>query len=174
MLNALAAGDIAQYPMLTFALGTIAANHPDVINDIGFFGQPGSGRSQELRNDLGAGGLVHSEELAAHPRGHAFQAFLGSIAGAAAITAAAPPTGPYVVSGAVLPADTLPAVLDIQTYLDNNAAAPALEFLSPVKGPNLETITVAVGSGITSAADGAAQYDEDVKAAAQQQGLPGW
>ena len=66
------------------------------------------------------------------------------------------------------------AVLDVQAYLDKNAAAPALEFVSPIKGPNLENITVAVGSGIQSAEDGAAAYDEDVKASAEQQGLPGW
>ena len=37
-----------------------------------------------------------------------------------------------------------------------------------------EQITVAVGSGITAPADGASQYDEDVKKQAQQLGLPGW
>ena len=40
-LNLLAEGKIAQYPMLTFALSTIATNSPDAIADIGFFGQPG-------------------------------------------------------------------------------------------------------------------------------------
>ena len=52
--------------------------------------------------------------------------------------------------------------------------SPALEFLSPIKGPNLENITVEVGSGITPAEEGAEQYDEDVKKQAQQLGLPGW
>ena len=51
---------------------------------------------------------------------------------------------------------------------------PALEFLSPIKGPNLEKLTVEVGSGITSAADGAKRYDQDVKKQAQQLGLEGW
>jgi raffinose/stachyose/melibiose transport system substrate-binding protein len=62
----------------------------------------------------------------------------------------------------------------MQAYVDAGTALPALEFLSPVKGPNLEKITVEVGSGITSAADGAARYDEDVKAQAEQLGLEGW
>ena len=44
----------------------------------------------------------------------------------------------------------------------------------PIKGPNLEKITVEVGSGITTAEDGAALYDEDVKKQAQQLGLDGW
>jgi raffinose/stachyose/melibiose transport system substrate-binding protein len=51
---------------------------------------------------------------------------------------------------------------------------PALEFVSPVKGPALEQITVEVGSGIRSPQDAAARYDEDVKKQAQQLGLPGW
>jgi raffinose/stachyose/melibiose transport system substrate-binding protein len=90
------------------------------------------------------------------------------------ITAALAPTGPYVINGATLPADALPAVKDIQPYIDNEAAGPALEFLSPVKGPSLEQITVAVGSGINSAEEGAALYDQDVEKQAKQLGLPGW
>ena len=43
----------------------------------------------------------------------------------------------------------------------------ALEFLSPIKGPNLEKILVQVGSGITSAQVGAELYDQDVKQQAQ-------
>ena len=68
----------------------------------------------------------------------------------------------------------LPGVLDIQAYIDSNKAYPALEFVSPLKGPNLEQITVAVGSGLTSAADGAAQYDQDLEKQAKQLNLPGW
>ena len=50
----------------------------------------------------------------------------------------------------------------------------ALEFLSPIKGPNLEKILIQVGSGITTAPQGAALYDDDVKKQAQQLGLKGW
>jgi raffinose/stachyose/melibiose transport system substrate-binding protein len=52
--------------------------------------------------------------------------------------------------------------------------APALEFVSPIKGPNLENLTVEVGSGIRPAAEAAALYDEDVRKQAQQLGLAGW
>jgi raffinose/stachyose/melibiose transport system substrate-binding protein len=51
---------------------------------------------------------------------------------------------------------------------------PALEFLSPVKGPALEQITVEVGTGIRSAKDAAALYDQDVEKQAKQLGLPNW
>ena len=51
---------------------------------------------------------------------------------------------------------------------------PALEFVSPIKGPSLEQICVAVGTGQMDAATAAADYDEDVKKQAQQLGIPGW
>ena len=38
---------------------------------------------------------------------------------------------------------------DLQPYFDEGKTNLALEFLSPIKGPTLEQITVAVGSGIT-------------------------
>lgn len=73
-----------------------------------------------------------------------------------------------------MPDDVPGMVKDLQAYTDAGNSSPALEFLSPVKGPALEQITVEVGSGIRSAADGAALYDEDVKKQAEQLGLPGW
>ena len=88
-------------------------------------------------------------------------------------TAVAPP-GPFSVKGCDLPADVPAAVTDVARYVVRGAYSPALEFLSPVKGPSLEQITVEVGSGIRSAQDGAALYDEDVRKQAQQLGLPGW
>jgi raffinose/stachyose/melibiose transport system substrate-binding protein len=66
------------------------------------------------------------------------------------------------------------AIKEIQPYVDNGDVTPALEFLSPVKGPALEQITVEVGSGLRSAQRGAALYDQDVKKQAQQLGLEGW
>ncbi len=63
---------------------------------------------------------------------------------------------------------------DVQAYFDADKQSPALEFLSPVKGPNLEQICVEVGSGITPAADAAKLYDQDVQKQAQQLGLEGW
>ena len=79
-----------------------------------------------------------------------------------------------MIEGASLPDDVLPAVLDIQAYIDSGKTAPALEFLSPIKGPQLEFICVEVGSGPRDAADAAALYDQDVARQGEQLGLPGW
>ena len=175
-LNGLATGKFAQYPMLTFALGTIATNHPEAIQDIGFFGQPGTDAAKNCATIwMPAATYIPKtttgDKLAAAKD---FLAFIASVEGAEAATAAQPPSGPYVIKGAKLPADALPAVLDIQKYLDKNAATPALEFLSPVKGPSLEQITVAVGSGLNTAKEGATLYDKDIEKQAKQLGLPGW
>jgi raffinose/stachyose/melibiose transport system substrate-binding protein len=59
-------------------------------------------------------------------------------------------------------------------YIDAGNSASALEFLSPVKGPSLENLCVAVGTGQMTAEEAAAAYDEDVKKQAQQLNLPGW
>ena len=103
-----------------------------------------------------------------------FLAFVASTAGADALTAKVKPAGPYLIKGAKLPSDVLPFVKDLNGYIDSGNAYPALEFLSPVKGPNLEQICVAVGTGQMKPADAAAAYDKDVEKAAKQLNLPGW
>ena len=178
-LNMLAAGEIAQYPMLSFALGTINTDHPDQIKDIGFFAQPGTdAASNGATIWMPAGTYIPKTTEAKGADTFAaakdFLAFIASPAGSDVQSAASAPTGPYLIKGSKLPADTLPGVLDILAYIDSNKAYPALEFVSPLKGPNLEQITVAVGSGLTSAADGAAQYDQDLQKQAKQLNLPGW
>jgi raffinose/stachyose/melibiose transport system substrate-binding protein len=59
-------------------------------------------------------------------------------------------------------------------YFEAKATTPALEFVSPIKGPALEQITVEVGSGIRQPAEAAALYDDDVRKQAKQLGLPNW
>ncbi len=173
-LNMLAAGEVAHYPMLTFALAAIAANNPDKINDIGFFAQPGDDATKNGATVWMPAALYIPQSSTNIDVAKDFLCFVASVAGTEAMQAAVPPSGPYLIKGSTLPADALPAVLDLQKYLDTNMAAPALEFVSPVKGPSLEQITVEVGSGLRSAEDGAALYDQDIEKQAKQLGLPGW
>ena len=68
-----------------------------------------------------------------------------------------------------------PAVADLLPYFQKDGAtAPALEFLSPIKGPALEQITVEVGSGIRPAPTAPRSTTKTCKKQAQQLGLPGW
>ena len=103
-----------------------------------------------------------------------FLAFIASTAGVDAVKAKVPPQGPYMIKGAKLPDNALPAVKDLAAYVESNKAVPALEFFSPVKGPNLEQICAAVGSGQMTPQQGAENYDKDVEKQAKQLGLPGW
>jgi raffinose/stachyose/melibiose transport system substrate-binding protein len=170
----LAEGEVAHYPMLTFALSEINALDPEAAQNIGFFAQPGD-NAETNGMTLWMPGAAYIANTTEHEDvAKAFLAFIGSVEGTDVQTESAAPSGPYLVEGATLPDDVLPAVLDVQAYIDGGNVTPALEFLSPLKGPNLEHITVEVGSGLRTAEDAAALYDEDVEKQAQQLGLPGW
>ena len=167
-------GEVAQYPMLTFALGGMASIDAEAVKNVGFFAQPGPD-AETNGMTLWMPQAAYIAATTDHPEeAKDFLAFVASVEGTDAMTAAVAPQGPYLIEGATLPDDVLPAVKDVEKYIEAGAVLPALEFVSPVKGPNLEHITVEVGSGLRSAADGAALYDEDVEKQSQQLGLPGW
>jgi len=74
-----------------------------------------------------------------------------------------PLTGPYMVKGITLKSNLSTITKDMLRYVTvDGKTAPALEFVSPIKGPNLAKITVQVGSGLLSAKQGAVLYDKDV------------
>jgi raffinose/stachyose/melibiose transport system substrate-binding protein len=162
--------------MLSFAVGGIAANFPDQVDDIGFFAQPGT---DAATNGLtlwmpSATYIPVTTEGAQLEAARKFLGFIASVEGTEAMSAGSPPSGPYMIEGSSVPDDVPAAIKDIQPYIDAGTFSPALEFVSPIKGPALEQITVAVGSGINTAEEAAALYDQDVEKQAQQLGLPGW
>lgn len=173
-LRKIATGEGAHYPMLTFAVPTIGDLYPDQVDEVGFFAIPGDGPENGMTTWLSAG--VYAPADTEHPdEVKEFMAFVASVEGCDIQTEAIGAAGPYFVEGCELPDDVYRAVSDMLPYFESDETnAPALEFLSPIKGPALEQITVEVGSGIRSAADGAALYDEDVVKQAQQLGLEGW
>ncbi|MCS7070249.1 MAG: ABC transporter substrate-binding protein [Anaerolinea sp.] len=175
-LALLANGEVAHYPMLTFALSTIAANFPDKVNDIGFFAQPGNDPERNGATIwMPAGTYIPQTTTGARREAAlAFLGFIASLEGVEAINAVVTPNGPYLIEGAELPEDVLPAVRELAAYIESGNSYPALEFLSPIKGPNLEQLCVAVGTGQMTAEEAAANYDLDVQRQAQQLGLPGW
>jgi len=174
-LEKLANGEGAQYPILSFALPEIKVTFPDKLNDIGLFPLPGEDASKNALTVWLPGGVYIPKSTKNLEEAKKFQAFIASKAGCDSQTKAVGANGPYLVKGCDLPADVPTAVKDMLPYFeDESRNSPALEYLSPVKGPALEQITVEVGSGIRSAKDAAALYDEDVKKQAKQLNLPGW
>ncbi|EPX87880.1 ABC-type sugar transport system, periplasmic component [Rubellimicrobium thermophilum DSM 16684] len=174
-MRMVATGEGAHYPMLTFGIGTLKQNHPEHLDDVGFFAQPGT---DPERNGLTVwmpaalyvpADTPHAEEAVA------FLNFVASPEGCRIMMEAVGASGPYLIRGCDLPEDVPQAVRDMMPYFEEDGrTAPALEFLSPVKGPALEQITVEVGSGIRDAASAAALYDQDVEKQARQLGLPNW
>jgi raffinose/stachyose/melibiose transport system substrate-binding protein len=175
-IKLLANGDGAHYPMLSGAIASVVAGYPDKVGDIGYFGIPGT----DVATSGTTGWIPAAMYIPKSTTGAKLEAAKKFLAYATTAEAcdvqskAAAPTGPYVIKECTLPADVPPAVNDIQKYFTDGKVTPALEYLSPIKGPALEQITVEVGSGIRPAKDGAALYDKDVRKQAQQLGLPGW
>lgn len=174
-LRMVATGEGVHYPMLTFAVNTIAELYPDNLDDVGFFALPGDNAEENSLTTWMPAAVYIAQNSEHQEEAKRFLAFIASPEGCEAMTDAGAATGPYMVEGCTLPEDVPQAVSDLLPYFEEGGnAAPALEFLSPIKGPALEQITVEVGSGIRSAAEGAALYDEDVRKQAQQLGLPNW
>jgi raffinose/stachyose/melibiose transport system substrate-binding protein len=170
-MKMLASGKGAQFPLLTFPVGQLPK---DQQQKIGFFGIPGDDASKAGATIWEPGAAYVAKSSKNVDLAKKFLAFIASPAGAEAYSKGQPPTGPYLIKGATLPADAPAVAKDIEAYIASKNVAPALEFLSPVKGPSLEQITVAVGTGQTPPEKGAAQYDDDVTKQAKQLGLPGW
>ncbi len=173
-LGMLARGEVGHYPMLSVVVPTIEADNPGAGEKIGFFAQPSDSADVNGATLWLPNALYISETSEVKDAAKDFLAWVTSIEGAEYVMSKIPPTGPIVLDGVTLPDNVLPAVTDVQAYVSSGNASPALEFVSPVKGPGLPQISVEVGSGIRSAEDGASTYDDDVEKQAKQLGLEGW
>jgi len=175
-LRMLAAGEGVQFPMLSNAIAALQTVAPDKVNDIGFFALPSDDAATNGATTWYPSG-IYVPNTTTDARLDAVKSFLAYIVspdGCQEFSEVSVLTGPLMITGCELPADVPPITKDVQAYFDAGAQSPALEFLSPVKGPSLEQITVEVGSGIRPAREGAALYDADVEKQAQQLGLAGW
>jgi raffinose/stachyose/melibiose transport system substrate-binding protein len=173
-LKMLIEGKGAHYPMVSTTLPPLLGTYPQAAKDIGFFGVPGNDPAKHgaTRWEPNAVYIAKTtKHLAAAKR---FLAFIASPPATQVVSKVAPPAGPFRLNGVTLPDNAPQIAKDLQAYIDKGMTVPALEFVSPLKGPSLEQITVAVGSGLTPPAKGAAQYDKDVEKQAKQLGLPGW
>ncbi|MDR2998790.1 MAG: extracellular solute-binding protein [Microbacterium sp.] len=175
-IGMLAKGEGAHYPMQTGAIASLKQNYPDNINDVGVFPVPAQKAEDTnltvwLPNAMYIPKTTEGDKLAAAKK---LLAFITSKGGCDIQNEYIQPSGPYAISTCELPDDVPVMLTEMQSYIDDGRSGTALEYLSPIKGPNLENILVEVGSGIRSAEDGAALYDEDVKKQAQQLGIEGW
>lgn len=170
----LAKGEGAHYPMATWVLAAINQNFPDKIGDIGFFAQPGDSADKNGVTLWMPTNISIPKTSKNIPAAKQFLEFFVSAEGLAAYMSVGAPDGAFAIKDVKLPDSVFPAVKDSLAYIDANKTAPALEFLSPVKGPNLPQICVQAGLGLKSPAECAAEYDRDVEKQAKQLMLPGW
>lgn len=167
-------GKGAHYAMLSASLPPLVDTMPQAATDVGFFGIPGTDPAKHGATIWEPPGIYIAKTTKNLDAAKKFLAYVASPAATDAVNKAVAPAGPYRIEGGKLPDNAIQVAKDLQAYIDQGASAPALEFVSPVKGPSLEQITVAVGSGLTKPAEGAAQYDKDVEKQAKQLGLDGW
>jgi raffinose/stachyose/melibiose transport system substrate-binding protein len=160
----LAEGEGAHYPMLTFAIANVQQLAPEHLDDVGFFAIPGDDAASNGLTVWMPNGLYIPQTTDQLDAAKRLVAFIASPEGCQIEIDTVGASGPYLIQGCTLPETVPPAVADLQQYFDQQGTT----------APALEQITVEVGSGIRSPADGAALYDEDVRKQAQQLGIEGW
>ncbi|ACQ81855.1 extracellular solute-binding protein family 1 [Beutenbergia cavernae DSM 12333] len=172
----LAEGEGAHYPILSYAIATIAQTHPDAVGDLGMFPVPGRSADVHGMTMWMPAGLYIPTSSDHVEEAKTFLEFLVGAEGCDVVNAQGDGgLGPQPIADCPLPEDAPQVSLDVESYLqDPETYSLALEYLSPVKGPALAQICVEVGSGTRTAVSGAELYDEDVEKQAQQLGLEGW
>jgi len=170
-VNRVVSGECAMYPMLTFVTASLPAAE---VNNVGFFAQPGDSASSYGLTTWMPMAMYIPKTSKHQAEAKKFLAFIASKAGTDARVKAEGYLSPFLTKDqSPAPASAPQATKDLAKLLKGKTA-PALEFISPIKGPNLLGICVQVATGQKTAAEGAALYDEDVVKQAQQLGLKGW
>ena len=173
-LYMLGTGEALYYPLLSHAMMAMLQDIPEYVPDIGFFAQPSDDPAIHGVTAFYPNALYVPKTAQNLPEVKKFLDFIGSVEGAELFMNNQGAQGPSLIRGAKMPSITPPAILEAIPYFESGHSAPAMEFIAPVKGPALEQICIEIGSGMRSAAEGAALYDEDCRKQAQQLRLPGW
>ncbi|MFP7296363.1 ABC transporter substrate-binding protein [Neobacillus niacini] len=173
-LKMLAEGSGVQYPSMSIGLIAIAKQYPDQVDDIGFFPQPGDNPDSNGLTVFMPAAIYINKNTQNLDAAKKWLEYFISPEGVKTYQASKSPIGPFAIKGLKVPNQVMPAVEDILTYFESGKITPALEYLSPLKGPNLPQITAKVGSGTISAKQGAQLYDQDLEKQAKQLGLKGW
>lgn len=174
-LEYLALGKGAHYPMLSAGIDTIVSNFPTKAPDIGFFAQPGTNAKSNGATVWMPSGVYIPKTTKVLDEAKKFVAWTVTKASFEVQNKAVPPSGPYFIKGAPVSGNLTGVFTDLYNYMQKPGASyPALEFLTPVKGPNLSQICVEIGTGQKSALEGAKSYQKDLQKQSKQLGLAGW
>ena len=168
----MANGEAGHWFILSQALSNIYELYNDQVNDLGVFAVPGDSAEDNgitLWYPAALYGNKNSDKQEAILK---FMEFYVSDEALDVYTEAVLPDGPYCIKGYEMPDTAYDAVAnDIQAYFESGKNAPALEYISQVKGADCPAICQELGSGQTTAKEAAEKYDKDCAKQATQLGL---
>ncbi|WP_346908256.1 ABC transporter substrate-binding protein [Faecalicatena orotica] len=168
----MANGEAGHWFILSQALSNIYELYQDQVNDLGVFAVPGDSAEDNgitLWYPAALYGNKNSDKTDAILK---FMEFYISDEALDAYSEAVLPDGPYCVKGYEMPDNAYdPVANDIQAYFESGKNAPALEYISQVKGADCPAICQELGSGQTTAKEAAEKYDKDCAKQATQLGL---
>ena len=173
-LEAMATGQATHWFMLTQVIPLMIAAHPEAEENIGVFAIPGDDPENCGLTVWEPNAWYISKDSANTEAALAFLDFYFQEENLDLYVETIGANGPSCVKGYTLPESVAPAIrVDMQAYFDAGKTAPALEFITPVKGSTCEQITTSAALGQIDGATAAQMYDDDCKKSAVQQGL-GW
>jgi raffinose/stachyose/melibiose transport system substrate-binding protein len=173
-IEMIAEGNVAHYSMQSHRLSFLDANYPDKIADVGMFAQPGNNPNDQGITVWMPSGFYLYKNTKMADTAKQWMDYLITQEAYDLYSSVVKPGGPPVIKGLKLPANSMPGILDLQKYFDTGKYQPALEFESPVKGPNLEQLCIEISSGRMTPMEAAVAYDQDVQKQAVLLNLPGW
>lgn len=173
-LEAMATGQATHWFILTQVVPLMIAAHPEAEENLGVFGVPGTDADNAGLTVWEPNGWYISKDSANTEAALAFLDFWYQEENMDLYINTYGANGPSCIKGYILPDSVAPAIReDMQAYFDEGKTAPALEFLTSVKGSTCEQITTSAALGQIDGATAAQMYDDDCKKSAVQQGL-GW
>lgn len=168
----MANGEAGHWFILSQALSNIYELYGDQVNDLGVFAVPGDNADDNgitLWYPAALYGNKNSDKQDAILK---FMEFYVSDEALDVYSEAVLPDGPYCIKDYEMPDNAYDAVAnDIQAYFESGKNAPALEYVSQVKGADCPAICQELGSGQTTAKEAAEKYDKDCEKQATQLGL---
>lgn len=173
-LEAMATGQATHWFMLTQVVAPMIANHPEAAENLGVFAIPGDDAENTGLTVWEPNAWYINKDSANTEAALAFLNFWYQEENMSEYIEMMGANGPSCIKGYTLPESVPSAIrVDMQKYFDEGKTAPALEFITPVKGSTCEQITTSAALGQIDAATAAQMYDDDCKKSAVQQGL-GW
>ena len=173
-LKKIAEGEVTHFAIQAHRLPILNLDYPEAVDDIGIFALPGDDPNHQGITVWLPNGLYINSNSKKINAAKQWLDFILTQEAYDMYSSLMRPVGPLMVKGIRISSATFPGVMDLLKYIDSGRFEPALEFESPVKGPNLEQLCIEVTTGRMTPMQAAVAYDQDVEKQAILLNLPGW